>query len=83
VYPLVYGDDVDGIVDDGIPENDTPDASYRVVSIGSVLRVIFMFMLTESRREKGTDRSADGTRELREKRDIPVDTDFDGHIQRG
>ncbi len=37
VYPLVDGDDVDGIVDDGIPENDTSDTSYRIVSMNSVL----------------------------------------------
>lgn len=36
VYPLIDGDDVDSIVDDGIPENDTSDASYRIVSMNSV-----------------------------------------------
>ena len=46
VYSLVDGDDVDSIVDDGIPENDTSDASYRIVSMNSVLacslRVFFI-----------------------------------------
>ena len=54
MYPLVYGDDVDGIVDDGIPENDTSDTSYRIISINSVLRILFI--LTESRCKKKNQR---------------------------
>lgn len=38
MYPLVYGDDIDGIADEGIPENDTSDTSYHIVSINLVLR---------------------------------------------
>ena len=48
MYPLVYGDDVDGIVDDGIPENDTSDTSFHIVSITLVLRILVI--LTEPRR---------------------------------
>jgi hypothetical protein len=57
VYSLVYGDDVDGIIDDCIPENDTTDTTYHIVSINSILRILLL--LTEPRRanEKQEDRS--------------------------
>ena len=48
MYPLVYGDNVDGIVDDGIPEYDTSDTSFHIVSITLVLRILVI--LTEPRR---------------------------------
>ena len=37
VYPLVYGGDVDGIVDNGIPEYDTSNTGVQMVSTAPVL----------------------------------------------
>ena len=47
MYPLDYGDDVDGIVEDGIPEYDTSDTSFHIVSITPILRILVI--LTEPR----------------------------------
>ena len=86
MYPLVYGDDVDALVVDGIPENDTSDTSYRIVSTNPMLRVLILVILTEPKRanerqaDKRTDPIAQSTGKLRRKGDVPVDADFDGHI---
>jgi len=48
MYPLVYGDGVDGIVEDGIPEYDTSHTSFHIISITPMLRILVI--LTEPRR---------------------------------
>ena len=37
MYLLVYGGDVDGIVDGGIPEYETPNTGFEIVSTAPVL----------------------------------------------
>ena len=64
VYPLIYGDDVDGTVDDGIPEYDTSNTPYQIVSIAPVL--LIPLVLTESR--DTIENQADRSFNRREKR---------------
>ena len=42
MYPLVYGGDVDGTVDDGIPEYDTSNTGFQMVSTAPVLVTLLM-----------------------------------------
>ena len=57
MYPLVYGDDVDGIVEDGIPEYDTSDTAYHIVSTAPVLKMVLTLTeLGAQTRTKQTNR---------------------------